>query len=199
MRHHRFIVAAMVSLLALALAPGLASARSVYLNGHKIDGLVNQTFKHVDVTIDSTGNVHIEGKQYSVKTLGGSSDTPTAGPPVTKTYWLVATETNPGKVQWDVEVFINGKFVKKVRWDRGQVVMDVTSFLVKGDNSVHFRARRNLTRPKMSSSPADKLQIVIGPGIKQGNAVVINDELVSFTRTAAQVDPVDLDMSFKAK
>lgn len=197
--------AARITGLVLVLAAAVlvcrqAEARSVYLNGVKIDGLTNQVFKGATVRIDSTGNVHIEAKGYTIKAVGSASATgPTTGPPVSETYWMVATETNPGKVQWDVEVFINGKFLKKVTWDGGQVVADISRYLYKGNNLVHFRARRNLSRRRISYSAGDKLRIVLGAGVKQAGSVVITRSLATFTRTAADTEPLDRDLHFKAR
>ncbi len=190
---------ALIALLALLTLGGAAWARSVYLNGVQIDGLTDQTFKGATVRLDSTGNVHITARGYSVKSTGGEAPPVRTGEAAQDQYWLVANETNPGKVQWDVEVFINGKLATTVRWDRGQVVEDVSSFVIQGDNQVHFRARRNLDQPRKSYSPADKLQIVIGSGSKQGKAVVVRRAMVNFIRSAADVDPLDKDERFTAR
>jgi len=192
--------AALAGLLALAVlfAAAPSHARSVFLNGVKIDGLNNQTFKRATVHIDARGDVYITAKGYSVKELGTRRAAPTAEA-ASRQYWLVATETNPGKVQWDVDVHINGKRVARIKWNGGQVVTDISRYLVRGDNEILFRARRNLSRARMSYSPADKLNIVIGPGAKQGKAVVIRDDLARLTLTAAQTEPVDRQVTVRAR
>lgn len=193
-------LAAACACLGLLCLAGPAAARSIYLNGVKIDGLTNQEFKGATVRIDATGNIHIEAKGYSVKKLGGGDPAATAaGPPVEESYWLVSTETNPKKVQWDVEVYIANKLVDTIRWDGGQVVKEVTPYLIAGNNQVHFRARRNLSQPRISFSPADKLTVIIGEGSKQGSSVVVTKPLVTFVRSAADDEPVDKDFTFKAR
>lgn len=187
-------------LVALALlVPAVAGhARSVYLNGVKIDGLNNQLFKRATVRIDASGDVYITAKGYSVKALGTGQAAPTAAK-ARRQYWLVATETNPRKVQWDVDVYINGALALHVRWDGGQVVQDISRLLVQGENKVHFRGRRNLSQARISYSPADKLDIIIGPGSKQGKAVVVRDHLARLTVSAAQTEPIDREVIIRAE
>ena len=56
--------------------------RSVYLNNIDVTSATNQKLKNVNVTIDSKGNIYIEGKQYQV-TLENSY-TPLQKAPETK-------------------------------------------------------------------------------------------------------------------
>jgi len=189
----------LATLATLLLAPQLAAAKSTYLNGVKIDGLTNQEFKGATVKIDSAGNVHIEAKGYEVKRLGIPSAAAPVGPPVSDTYYLVATESNPGKIQWDVDVFIGGQLAGSVKWDEGQVLQDISSFLIQGENKVVFSAKRNLTKARKSFSPGDKLTVIIGTGSKQGNNVVISKTMATFVRTAAEDEPVDKEFTFTAR
>src|SRR5262249_25628635 len=50
-----------------ALAEPARADRSIFLNGVKIDGVTNQTFRGCDVTIDAAGNVLISARGYSVE------------------------------------------------------------------------------------------------------------------------------------
>lgn len=67
-------------ILLIALAPNICLAegeiksiemnsgmvRSIYLNDIDVTSATNQKLKNVNVTIDSKGNIYIEGKQYQV-------------------------------------------------------------------------------------------------------------------------------------
>ena len=96
-----------------------AFAGSIFLNGTRIDGVTNQKFDNVTVEIDAYGNVHITAKGYAVQ--GAKSDVNKTGPdsqsqvgpvgePPTRRYWVV-TEKIPSKTQYDIDLFINGKWV----------------------------------------------------------------------------------------
>ncbi len=67
-------------ILIIAITPTICSAegdvksvemnsgmvRSIYLNDIDVTSATNQKLKNVNVTIDSKGNIYIEGKQYQV-------------------------------------------------------------------------------------------------------------------------------------
>ena len=74
--------------------------RSVYLNEIDITSATNQILKNVNVTIDSKGNIYIEGSQYQV-TLENSY-TPLKKSPIKKAPEKkpnIAIENKPSKVK----------------------------------------------------------------------------------------------------
>ena len=96
-------------ILVIAIAPSICLAedevksvemnsgmvRSVYLNDIDVTSATNQKLKNVNVTIDSKGNIYIEGKQYQV-TLENSY-TPLQKTPKKKTMPLVKKTTVKNK------------------------------------------------------------------------------------------------------
>src|SRR5688572_22603791 len=108
-----------------------AFAGSIFLNGVNIDGITGQTFENCTVTIDEKGNVLIVAKGYEVQTSAPKTKSPTAAAtaattpsePVTKRYFLVTEQNVTGMSQYDVDVFINSVWVKRLSSNEPQVVL----------------------------------------------------------------------------
>jgi hypothetical protein len=204
-------------LVALALAQAQARAdRSIFLHGTKIDGVTNQTFRACDVTIDSSGNVLITAKGYSIErkdiksdsaasgtTLqqvkseaagGGAPSDPAHGSPPpaaekpSKRYFLVSMQNRTGATQYDVDVLINGKFIRTIHSKEAQTVIEVTGWMVAGKNQVTMAARKSYGGgSRVSSSPADFFKVILGEGSENGGKVIIDLPLVEFKRTADEL------------
>ena len=105
-------------LLALCCVSLPALAVEVYVNGVNVEGLTNHTFEKVTVRLDEKGNVQIDAPGYSVKkvTLSGPDKPPahTEGV-ISQKYFLVTEQTPPGMTEYEVDVFINGKFLRTLR------------------------------------------------------------------------------------
>src|SRR5947209_712066 len=71
-----------ILILCLSLAAGAAEARSVYINGSKVDGLTNVKLNDCDVVIDAAGDIWITAKGYRVETVAPTAPAPT-GPQAT--------------------------------------------------------------------------------------------------------------------
>ena len=188
MRAHSLIAA--VSLLCAAT---VAQAGSVSLNGVNIDGVTNQTFENCKVVIDAYGNVNIVAEGYSVG--GAVTSAPASveaqaaniGQPATRRYWVV-TEKKPGKTQYDVDLFINGKWVRKFLDDERHSVYEVSKFLKIGPNKVVFVAKKNIgAKGRISQAPSDYFRIIIGEGKLGGRNVMITKTLVDYKRTALEM------------
>ncbi len=114
----------MVSMLAVTLS----LVASVFLNGVNIDGLRGQTFeKCKTVRIDERGDVHLDCPAYQVEqaptaapaqqppaATGASGAVPasaTVPAALTKHYWLVTEQTENGAAQYDMDIWINSKWL----------------------------------------------------------------------------------------
>ncbi len=164
-------------------------AASVYLNGTRIDGATNQKFKKCNVTIDANGDVYIEAQGYAVQTQDGTASansnptsTVTASP--TRRYWLVKEENYPGKTQYDVDIYINSVWFKRIRSNNEQVVQEISKYLRTGSNTLHFAASKNIGQQRKSFSPQVYMRIIIGEGNIGGNNVMIENPLIQYKRTA---------------
>src|SRR5437764_15486943 len=103
-----------IPLLCSVLAAAPSFAGSIYLNGVKIDGVTNQKFEKATVRIDEKGNVMIDAPGYRVQQVeGGTSDSP-SGSVITRHYFLVTEQTAVGMTDYDVDIYVNGKYVRKL-------------------------------------------------------------------------------------
>ncbi len=191
------------SLVPTLMASSRAAA-SIFLNGVNIDGAVNQTIENCTVKIDDKGNVLIIAKGYEVRPTAiptVASPKPMAPPPepVTKQYFLVAQTSTPALAQYDVDVFINHVWIKRVTAAEAQLVLDVSKHLHKGANVVHFTAKKNLGDRRKSEAAEHSLMLHLGEGSIVDNNVVIERPLIEYVRTAAEVDAYDDDIVIVAR
>ncbi|MBN2497562.1 MAG: hypothetical protein JXR96_23415 [Deltaproteobacteria bacterium] len=172
------------------LASASALAGRIYLNGVPIDGVTNQKFEKCTVTIDANGDVHINAPGYLVEGAGKHVSKPKETPSTTVTglpsrrYWMVKEEHLPGKAQYDIDIYINSVWFKRIRSNGEQVVQEITKYLRAGRNVIHFAATKNVGQKRKSFSPGDYMQIIIGEGDIGGNNVMIETPLIQYKRTA---------------
>jgi hypothetical protein len=171
------------------------ASASVFLNGVNIDGVTNQTFENCTVTVDDKGNVLITAKGYEIHqpTAATAPVAPPKPPPVTKHYFLVA-ETALGDSQYDVDIFINSVFVKRVLSTDAQLTLEVSRFLNVGKNTVHFTAVKNLKEGRKSLSAEHALRIHVGEGTQTPETIVLDQVLIEYARTAAEMTNFDHDV-----
>ncbi len=208
----RRALSALLSLVAFAVATP-AFARDVYLNGVKLDSSVliqSQTFPACEVQFDDKGDVHITAKGFKidVKPAAGATPAPTSPAPaapaapvqaLSKRYWLISKQPHKGLAQYEVDVYLNGKFVKKVRAQDDPVILDVTRSVRPGPNEVKLVATKAMGDKRLSSSAADTLEIVLGEGQAAGGTVSITKTLVSYTRSAQETKNFSDDARFEGR
>ncbi|MBW2732333.1 MAG: hypothetical protein JRH20_08045 [Deltaproteobacteria bacterium] len=182
----------------LMAAPRPALAVDVFFNGVKITGLKNQNFPSCSVKFDKSGNIHVTAKGYSVQQMTQAEPgKPPAGKSATAKlssrksvkyqYFLVSTGQSAKASNWDVDVFINGKWVQKVRSAGDQVVLDVSRHLKVGKNQLMFAAVKNYAgKGRLSSSPAVHLRVLLGRGTRGGGTVSVEHTIADFRARADQ-------------
>jgi len=179
-------------LLALSAFAGVAMAQDVFLNGVKVNGLKLQSFDAAEVEFDKDGNVHIKVADVRVEFEEDARDAVKSKKSVArlqKAYWLVASKTNPGTTQFDIDVHINGRLVVTVASsERKQVAMKINKFLVPGSNTVVFTARKEIGEARKSFSAQDELTLYLGVGSESAQQITIDQTLASYTRSAADLD-----------
>ncbi|AKQ67017.1 hypothetical protein A176_003929 [Myxococcus hansupus] len=104
---------------------------------------------------------------------------------LTQRYWLVTEQPVPGMTGYDIDVFINSKWLRKLRGNEDQVVTEITRSLQPGANTVTFIARKGLAADARSSSPGHVFRVIIGEGNEGGGNVMIDNPLIRFQKTAA--------------
>ena len=187
------------TLIGLLLLNGTALAGSVYLNGVKIDGVSNQKFEKVTVRIDEKGNVLIEAPGYAVKQVEGQQpEAPTTGA-ISKHYFLVTEQNVVGMTEYDVDMYVNSKWVRKLKSSEDQIVSDITRNLTPGKNTVMFIAKKTAPDARKSLSKEHFFRIIIGEGNMSGDHVMIDNPLVKFERTAADASDTSQEFSLNAR
>ena len=200
--------------LALAAAPRFASAKApaVYINDVRVDGLSGQSFKAVDVVFDDNGDVRITARGYKIAVMdqpvtppgSGSAaaavahaptasagtttaviggQTGAAGP--TSGHFFIATvQPRPGAAQWEIDVYVNQVFARRFRSKEAEPYYEISKYLKPGPNSIRFLARKE-PGERISTSPTDYFELVIGDGESKGGQVMLN-RITSYRRTAAE-------------
>jgi hypothetical protein len=189
---------------AILLVAGLSSltsssalATSVFLNGVNIDGVTGQRFENCTVTIDDKGNILITAKGYEVQgapAKNAAAEASVSAEPVTKRYFLVSETSAVGLAQYDIDVYVNSQWVKRVAANESQVVLEITKQMRKGRNVVHFTSTKAMKDGRKSTSPAHFVKVHIGEGSIGGNNVMIDNNIVEYTRTAAETQLFDDDV-----
>ena len=189
----RYKLSFLIVSIATLFSAGKAEAREIFLNGLNMKNvhLVNQTFTGCTVKIDAKGNVHIKAPGVVLQAQGRVKNKPRKGDEAddknAKDYFLVSYTNRPGKTQYDVEVFINGKFVRRIRSTAKQVTMKVTKLLKKGKNEILFVCKKNLRgKGRVSQSPMDYMRVVLGKGFETKGRLVIKTSEAEVKRTAAE-------------
>jgi hypothetical protein len=189
------------TLSAAVLCAGLAllsvpAQAGVFLNGVNIDGVTNQKFENVTVEIDAKGNILITAKGFDVKAAPPKTKPKAASPgaaPVTKRYFLVSETNAPGMPQYEVDVFINSVWVKRISHKDPQTVIEISKHLKQGPNTMHLTATKVVKGKRTSASPQHYLRVIVGEGNMGGNQVMIDKALLEQKYTAADTDSKSTD------
>jgi hypothetical protein len=191
----------------VAAGAGAAHARDVYLNGVKLETnliLKNQTFPACEVKFDDQGNVWITAKGFKIEakpaeTPPEPTTQPAADGKLGKRYWLVSTQGKRGSVQYDVEVYVNGTFVKKVQSAQDPVVLEVTKWVKPGENKAKLIATKTMGDKRASTSATDTMEIVLGEGLLGAGQVTIDKPLVTFKRNASETQGFAQEVIFTGR
>jgi hypothetical protein len=187
---------------ALMLVSGPVGAVEVYVNDVNVEGLTNQSFEKVTVRLDEKGNVHIDAPGYTVKrvTMAPPKETQPAGT-ITQKYFLVTEQTTPGATEYDIDVFINGRLLRTLGSSEPQLVTEVTRELKPGKNSIILQARKqseSKERPR-STAKTNVFRVIIGEGGARNDQVVLDKQLITFTRTAAETNDVTQEFTITTR
>jgi hypothetical protein len=181
----------------------LLVAASIFLNGVNIDGVKAQSFEKCrSVRLDEKGNVHLDCPGYQAESLGGALPTiPVASASLvpsrlSKHYFLVTEQNDGATAQYDVDVYVNSKWVRKVRSGDEQIVLDISRFLNPGANRLLFAATKRRGKP---GTPSSFVRLIVGEGESAGAQVLIDNPLLECKRTAAETDNVNEEFTLQAR
>jgi hypothetical protein len=174
------------------------SQAALYINGVRVDGVTNVKLQNVDVEIDAQGDVHVTAKGYEVNVNEGKTKAkPTPSTPTntklqpTKYYLTMAQNGDP---QWDVDVFVNGQYLRRFSAGQTSAPLDVTRFVKAGDNSVRFHAVKQEGTIR-SIQPGDLIQLTLDADQSLVNGRHELTHIYSYKRTAAETGMFDESVS----
>jgi hypothetical protein len=184
----------------------LLVAASVFLNGVNIDGVRAQNFEKCrSARVDDKGNVYLDCPGYQAESIGsGAAAMPTipvAGAslvPVrlSKHYFLVTEQNDGAAAQYDVDVYVNSKWVRKVRSGDEQIVLDISRYLTPGANKLLFAATKRVAK---AAAPTSFVRLIVGEGESSGAQVLIDNPLLECKRNGAEVDNVNEEFTLQAR
>jgi hypothetical protein len=185
----------------------LLVAASVFLNGVNIDGVRAQSFEKCrSARVDDKGNVYLDCPGYQAESIGGSAAAalPTisvAGASVvparlSKHYFLVTEQNDGAAAQYDVDVYVNSKWVRKVRSGDEQIVLDISRYLAPGTNKLLFAATKRAPR---AGAPTSFVRLIVGEGESSGSQVLIDNPLLECKRSGAELDNVNEEFTLQAR
>lgn len=108
-----------------------------------------------------------------------------APPSLTRRYWLVTEQSVPGMTEYDIDLYINSRFIRKLGNNEDQVIMEITRQLQPGKNTVVLTPHKVVMGERKSYSPQHYFKVIIGEGNEGGGRVMIDNPIVRFQRTAA--------------
>jgi hypothetical protein len=179
------------AVVGLAIVASSAGALAgVFVNGVNVDGAaLAQKFEHCTVTLDGKGNVLIDAPGVSIQPVSPPAEAAAPQPAaLTKRYFAVSEQSMPGMTQYDIDLYINSKWVRKFRSDDEQVVTEITQYFHPGQNRLLFVAKKSLGAGRKSTTPAATYAVTLGEGDANGDKVVIDNPLVTYKRSADQTD-----------
>jgi hypothetical protein len=178
---------------------------SVFLNGVNVDGLRSQAFEKCRlVKIDDRGDVHLDCPGYQVEGIPAAVPVRVAVPAIArpalaKHYWLVTEHSDGGAAQYDVDIFVNSKWIRKVKSSEEQIVLEITKYLSPGPNKVLFAATKHLEAGRKSASPGAYVKVIVGEGESGGNNVMIDNPLIECRRTAAETENLNEEFTIQGR
>lgn len=203
---------ALIPFLALISFPVRAAETQLVINEVTIgkvnlvvEGLQGVTFeKCASVKVDDEGHVRVHCPGYDLKAAVPADASMTqaadaAPEKITKRYWLATEQTEPGGAQFDIDLYVNSKWIKRFRSDDEQAVLDITENLRPGKNKLLFAATKNLQGGRRSVSPEVYFRVVVGEGEKGGGNVMIDRPLVDLRRTAAEAQNISEEREIFAR
>lgn len=124
---------------------------------------------------------------------------PEAPPTLTRRYWLVTEQSVPGMAEYDIDMYINSKWVRKLRNNEEQIITEITRYLQPGKNTVLFTAHKVVVGTQKSYSPQHYFKVIIGEGNVGGDNVMIDNPIIRFQRTAADTKDVSEEFTLTTR
>ena len=187
----------------------LLVAASVFLNGVNIDGVRAQNFEKCRAArVDDKGNVYLECPAYQAESIGSAGAAAATLPTISvagaslvparlsKHYFLVTEQNDGAAAQYDVDVYVNSKWVRKVRSGDEQIVLDISRYLSPGANKLLFAATKRVSK---AGAPTSFVRLIVGEGESSGSQVLIDNPLLECKRSGVELDNVNEEFTLQAR
>ena len=165
--------------LTLFSTQAFAEPPKVFLNKVDITGVVDQVFEDATVRIDSKGDIYIDAPQYQVEVRDAAGQVKESGGGITKTYFLVVTNSAPGKVPHEIDIYINGVMLKTFNPKEAQLVVELNKNLSPGINTVTLISRPQAGGEAFANA-GGTIDVLVGEGNSTDNQLTIEKRFVNF-------------------
>ncbi len=192
---------------------GAVWAGALFINGVRVDGVTNLKLHNVDLEVDAQGDLHVTAKGYTVNVAETNTPKPPAPPaaPPQKNPPPPAARSTPGQAtkyyltmsengdsQWDLDVYVNGQFVRRFQAGQSAPPVEVTRLVKNGDNTVRFRAvkQEGQVRSVLSS---EFVQLTLDADAQLVNGRRELTHVYNYRRTAAETGMFDDSVTFSVR
>ncbi|MBU1219910.1 hypothetical protein KKF34_18825 [Myxococcota bacterium] len=168
--------------------------RKIFINGIDLSKylITNVELKNVTVKFDAKGNIYIVAQGYNIKPGEKvKTETKESDEKLANKYYLVTfPKPAKGSSGYDVDLLVNGKFVKRLYADSDQLVLDVTEHVKKGKNLFSFISKKSkIFKGKATGS----MRYAIARGYESKGTYVIKNIIWEITRKSTDTKESYID------
>src|SRR5262249_1430238 len=118
---------------------------------------------------------------------------------ISKHYWMVSEDANGAQAQYDLDVFVNSKWVRKIKSGEPQILAAITKYLHPGSQRVPSAATKKIEGGRKTTGASSFVKITVGEGESGGNTVMIDNPLFECKRTAAETENINEEYTLQAR
>ncbi|MGM0595933.1 MAG: hypothetical protein ACQES9_02745 [Myxococcota bacterium] len=174
----------------LTFSSSAEAKKKVFLNGMDLSKylIVDTVLKGVTVKFDKKGNIYLIAKGYNFnpeKSDENKEDSKDSkvDPKATEFYLVSFPKPAKANIGYDIDLMINGKFVKRIYSNDGQVVYPITKSLKKGKNKINLISKKK--KLKGDKKPSGSMKIAIARGYESKGNYLIKKLIWSVSRSSS--------------
>ena len=100
---------------------------------------------------------------------------------------------------FDIDVYVNSKWIRKLKNHEEQIYTEVTKYLTPGKNTVLLAAKKIPGTSRSSYSPSHTFRVIVGEGNIGGDNVMIDRPVVDWKVSAADEDDASKEFTFTTR
>lgn len=157
-----------------------------------VEGLEGTTFEGCTTVKVSKKGVDISCPGYDLsasipdQNQEVASD-PDAIPTLTQRYWVIPNQNVAGMTHYDIDLYINGKWIRRFRNTDDITALEVTKHLSPGENRFLFVSTKRDQGKAEPGSEEHFFRLVVGEGESRAGRVLIERPLFEVRRLASEV------------